>query len=81
MDITAAQATKAAADYYKSLSEEMVQLSVEEIEKDNTENVWLITLGIAEMTYAINKPKNKEYKIFKVEVETGEVISMKIRTI
>ena len=81
MAISAAQATQAAADYYKTLTENFVQLSVEEIEKEVKEGVWLITLGIADAGFSINSAKSKEYKIFKVEIDSGDVISMKIRTI
>lgn len=81
MSIDAAEATQVAANYYKAISTDMVQLSVEEIDKDSAENIWLITLGISERNFSINAGKNKEYKLFKIDMDNSEVQSMKIRKV
>lgn len=81
MSISAAEATQAAANYYKDITQKIINLTVEEIEKDESENVWLITLGISETTFVINASANKDYKIFKIDLDTAEVISMKIRKV
>ena len=81
MTITASDATKIAADYYESIAQERVRLSVEEIEHDNAEGVWLITLGIAEALGSFGGSRAKEYKTFKINIDTGDVLSMKIRKV
>lgn len=81
MALSAAEATQIAAKYYNQISNEMVSLTVEEIEKDEQSNSWLITLGIAEQSFSINPVKSKDYKIFKIDIDTKEVLSMKIRKV
>lgn len=64
-------------------------IRLEEVEKSRHEgqDVWLITLSIP-LTHAENAPsvspilpfeKERRYKVFTVDRETGEVISMRIR--
>lgn len=81
MALSAAEATQIAARYYSQITNDMVNLSVEEIEKDEASNAWLITLGIAEQSFSINSSRNKDYKIFKIDIDSREVISMKIRKV
>jgi len=81
MSISAPEAAEVAANYYKSVTQIPGNLSVEEIEKDNAETVWLITLGISEPNFSINMTKNKEYKLFKIDINSSEVLSMKIRKV
>lgn len=67
------------------------QLQVEEVEHNENKKEWLITLG-----FNISKPNtlknigltlqgdqqyDRKYKIFKINDQTGEVLSMKIRKI
>jgi hypothetical protein len=80
--IDARQAAKVAAQYYEEISGERAKLSIEEVEIDDSGDFWLITLGISDI-YGIGSVGNKvrEYKIFKIDAETGEVKSMKIRKV
>lgn len=57
-----------------------VKLSIEEVELED--GFWLITLGMSD-SYALGSIENKvtSYKIFKVDANTSEVISMKIRKV
>ncbi|MCG9229894.1 hypothetical protein L3X65_11985 [Vibrio diabolicus] len=82
MTIQAQEAARRAAEYYGEISGDVAyrqEITVEEVEKDETH--WLITLGFAQRSYSLNSPRDKDYKIFKVNNETGEIESMKIRTI
>ena len=81
MSIDARQAAHAAATYYENISDEKSKLSIEEIEFDD-KGFWLITLGISDL-YGIGSFGNKvrEYKQFKIDSDSGEVKSMKIRKV
>ena len=81
MAINAKDAAKIAANYYMDLSNERVDLSIEEIEFDEN-GFWLITLGLHD-PYKMGSfgAKPVSYKIFRINAESGEVISMKIREI
>ncbi len=78
MKIDAKKAVEIAAQYYKDISGERANATVEEVELDG--NFWVITLGIAD-SYSImigaTIPRN--YKQFRINSDTGEVMSMKIR--
>lgn len=64
-------------------------IRLEEIESSTVEGrpVWLITLSSAMTTVgsfasvreALGTPPDREYKIFTVTKDTGEILSMKIR--
>lgn len=86
--ISVKEAAKSAYEYMKEIPgyEERTDIAVEEVELSEDESTakkyWLITIGypvglnILQPTY-----RSKEYKIFKVDADTGEVLSMKIRNI
>ena len=76
-------AVKTAIAYYSSFSVANPKISVEEIEFNDTDKLWLITLGITEANpYMIaNSGKVDKFKEFTINAETGNVESMKIRTI
>jgi len=69
------------------------QLLVEEVEHDEDDNQWLITLGFnlqkpntdtfknIGLTLKSDRKYDRKYKIFKINDQTGDVLSMKIRTI
>ncbi|WP_422138248.1 hypothetical protein [Endozoicomonas sp. ALC020] len=80
MAISPKEAAQAAAKYFEDVSSERVRLSIEEVELED--GFWLITLGMSD-SYALGSIGNKvtSYKTFKVDANTGEVISMKIRKI
>lgn len=80
MAISAKEAAQAAAKYFEDVSSEKVRLSIEEVELEN--GFWLITLGLSD-SYALGSIGNKvaSYKLFKVDANTGEVMSMKIRKV
>lgn len=81
MAINAKEAAKIAAAYYEEILSERAKLSIEEIELDETGH-WLITLGLTD-PYGLGQLGSKpySYKVFKINSESGEVVSMKIREI
>lgn len=63
--------------------------SLEEIERDTYQNrdAWSITLGVPRtptanaLSAVFARPNDLDYKRFFIDVETGEMIAMKIREI
>jgi len=86
--ISVKEAAKNAYEYMKEIPgyENNEEIAVEEVELSEEESTakkyWLITVGYP-VGFNILQPtsRSKEYKIFKVDADTGEVISMKIRNI
>lgn len=86
------EAVIAVHDYVQDIEDLMGvrpdSMRLEEVELADQENEWLITLGFDmpvktnELLAASLAPSYKrEYKVFKVDAETGAVKSMKIRTL
>jgi hypothetical protein len=84
------QAVQATYDYLQSLQGMMGHplnnLRLEEVELSEDRNFWLITLGfdsiIKKNRLAIELDiSTREYKIFKVNSQSGEVEAMKIRSL
>lgn len=71
------QAVEKASDYLVNAywKETIVNAQLEEVELSEDQRYWLITLSFSLM------PGKRQYKIFKIDVETGEVLSMKIRDV
>lgn len=75
-------AAQAAFNYFTALYPSVKAYSLEEIEQTEDGEHWLITLGFDTDAkangWALMPPKTK-FKVFKVNIQTGEVVSMKIR--
>lgn len=77
----------AAKNYLQSLQGlleyQIKDLRLEEVELSEDRKYWLITLGFITTTVGAEESfflkKERDYKVFKVNAETGEVESMKIR--
>ena len=78
-------ATKAAIRYFSDLyGSKYSNLALEEVELSNDEQYWLITLGydVNELAQFFGPSKaNRNYKIFKINARTGDIVSMKMREI
>jgi hypothetical protein len=81
------QAVKTAIDYFKNLYADspFSNLLLEEVELTEDETYWLITLSYSYPTddklMSAIAPLKRGYKTLKINASTGEVISMKIRTL
>ncbi|NER04808.1 MAG: hypothetical protein F6K17_20500 [Okeania sp. SIO3C4] len=80
-------AVSAAKKYLQSLQSileyKIQDLRLEEVELSEDRKYWLITLGFITTTAGEEESfflkKERDYKVFKIHAETGEVESMKIR--
>jgi hypothetical protein len=80
--ISVKEAAQKAAEYFTGLyGDQFVNVLVEEVEL--TGDYWLITLGYdrAPVLPRFGLKGPRAFKVFKVDGETGEVISMKIREV
>lgn len=80
------QASKLATEYFASLYENKYHnLNLEEVEISEDGKYWYITLGYdIERPFSVALPFTKtgrEFKRFKIDIETGKVLSMQIRKI
>lgn len=94
MLIDVKKAAIAAQEYLLSLwggmGEKVQDLRVEEVEISEDDKFWLITLGFSRLADRVEDPLGevldtpryrREYKIFKVDADTCQVKSMKIRQV
>lgn len=77
-----------AVEFMKGFFPESEVIRLEEVEITEDKKFWYITLSILEeestgqpMFAGLSVRKSKNYKIFKIDTETGEVLSMKIRDV
>lgn len=87
------QAVKAAAQFAEDVlgPENVRGARLEEVETSEDGGHWLITLGFLSPETPAGRrtafealagiPEKRDYKLFKVDMETGQVISMKIRVV
>ena len=81
--IDAKQAAEKAAEYLRSLVPVSSIPVIEEIERSDDGQFWLVTLSYQPpmQTGLYLAPHMKEYKLFKVDANAGDVRSMKIRAV
>ncbi len=80
------QASKLAVEYFADLYEKKYHnLNLEEVEISEDGKYWHITLGYdIDIPFSSALPFTKagrEFKRFKIDIETGKVLSMQIRKI
>ncbi|MDF5717484.1 MAG: hypothetical protein PUP93_27370 [Rhizonema sp. NSF051] len=95
MKLDARGAVMAAKKYFDEIQEligsTLQDILLEELELSEDKNFWLITLGFNRPVLKTKNPLfpelvaspeyKREYKLFKIDSETGEVQSMKIRQV
>ena len=83
--INVKEATNKAREYLISFFPEAERVQLEEVELTNDKAHWFITLSYEGVSNSVASSllvgKSVRYKIFKLEADSGEVISMKIRDI
>jgi hypothetical protein len=74
------QAVVKAMEYVKGVYEtsQVGDLMLEEVERSEDGKHWYVTLGFSPRQ-AGGSPAERSYKVVKIVVETGDVLSMKIR--
>jgi hypothetical protein len=80
--INVKEAVKKAAEYFSDLyGSQFDNVLVEEVEE--TDGCWLVTLGydVVPTVFSQVSGIRRRFKVFKIDGETGEVISMKIREV
>ena len=79
------KAIEEAKEHLKAVFPEAENIQLEEVELTNDKTHWLITLSYegvsASVASSLLVGKSVIYKQFKLDAESGEVISMKIRDI
>lgn len=88
------EATQVALDYFQEIYSDQafsnVLLEEVEREKEDGTSYWLITIGFTDENVAEREQNvlisnsglpSRRYKRFKINAETGEVVSMKIRSV
>ena len=83
--ITAQEAAKSAIEYYKEVTGDYNQPSVEEVELSEDGKCWLITLGLrrsgSDTISALYGKSEIVYKVFEIDSSDAKVLSMKIRKV
>ena len=76
------QAVDIASQYLMSLFADRLpsDIQLEEVELSEDEKYWFITLSFREAYFA-GIPPRKNYKLFKINADSGQVQSMKIREV
>lgn len=73
-NVTAKDAVKAATEYYQFITNSFgIKLVPEEVELIRERGVWTVMLSFTDDPFG----RNKEYKVFEINAETGDIISMK----
>ena len=79
------EATQKVKEYLVSFFPDAEKVQLEEVELTDDKSHWYISLSYEGMSHSVASSllvgKSVRYKIFKLDAETGEVVSMKIRDI
>jgi hypothetical protein len=90
VDVKQAVAAASSAAHEFFTDDGLAGLELEEVEFQEEDNIWLITLGLflpcrnpptgiaATMAMSMTRKHEEKYKIFRVDAESGKVLSMKI---
>jgi len=83
--INVKDAAEKAKEYLQAFFPDAEQVQLEEVELSPDKGHWLITLSYEGISGSVASSmlvgKSLRYKIFKLDAENGEVLSMKIRDI
>ena len=83
--INVREATDKAREHLVSFFPDAEKVQLEEVELTDDKAYWFITLSYEGISHSVASSllvgKSVRYKLFKIDAETGEVISMKIRDI
>ncbi len=75
-------AANASVEYLRQLLPNVNNVQLEEVEISEDEKFWSITVSFYDSdTYNMNFNKGRKYKVLKIDADTGNVQSMKIRVL
>lgn len=81
--INVKEATDKAKEHLSAFFPEAEEIQLEEAELTPDKAYWLVTLSYAGISNSVASSllvgKSIRYKLFKLDAETGDVVSMKIR--
>ena len=81
--INVKEATEKAKEHLMAFFPDAEEIQLEEVELTPDKAFWLITLSYAGVSNSVASSllvgKSMRYKIFKLDAESGEVLSMKVR--
>jgi hypothetical protein len=86
-NIDARKAVAVAVDYLNEIRDlvdsKLKDIRLEELELSEEQRIWAVTLGydVPSQSSIYTGVYKRDYKIFQVSAETGEVTSMKIRSV
>lgn len=78
------EASQIAADYISALYPNSRSILLEEVERVDDMQLWILTISFMmdeTNVFGIYANQQRKYKIFRIDGEKGEVISMKIREV
>lgn len=79
------EAAQKASEYFAGLysDQKLPNVQLEEVELSEDDKYWLITLSypVPPELAALNFNYKRKYKVFKIDRDTGQVLSMKIRRV
>lgn len=77
------EAAQKASEYFAALyaDQGVSKVQLEEVELSDDGKYWMITLGYPVQGPLFTVPPKRQYKVFKIDANTGEVKSMKIRNV
>jgi hypothetical protein len=79
------EAARRASEYFAGLyaDQSLSNVQLEEVELSEDGRHWFITLSypVPPELAALNFNFKRKYKVFKIDAETGQVVSMKIRKV
>lgn len=81
------EAVKATTEYFADFyaDQSFSNILLEEVEYNEDEKAWSITLGYSipnpASVLGVNLPDYRRYKVFRIDAATGDVLSMKIRNV
>lgn len=83
--VDAKQAVRVASDWAKEILEpaQVQDVSLEELELEEDAQTWRVTLGFLRpgkpgLFAPENELTDKEYKVFRVDAQTGDVLGMRM---
>ena len=77
------EAVRSALSFVKDMFPDDFEVTLEEVDRESMGGNWLITLGMTPrpdaVASALGEKRSTKYRVFEVDLETGEVLAMRFR--